>query len=133
MSNVKTGKTRAHKNGKLAAKNVRKLSKSSAPIFFKKTLVKGAKKHIPADDRITDEAGNLIRLIMENAAVKVSTIADEVAHVYRKSAKGGKVCLLAKDAKLVTSICSGYDIDPDIVRKMMLEELGEEEEEEQGQ
>jgi hypothetical protein len=91
---------RAHKSGSAAAKQVRRQSKSSAPIFFEKTIVHMVKDHTPEGTRITTGARRLLRTIVEQRTVNRAAKAYAVTKARR--GKKGNVRLITRDLDLVS-------------------------------
>jgi histone H3/H4 len=90
------------KSGSVAAKIVRKQSKSSAPIFFEKTIVRMIKKYAPPKTRVTPGASRLLRTILEQKAIHLAKKAYTVTKV--RSGKQGNVRAMSRDAQLVLSL-----------------------------
>lgn len=92
-------KKRTRKSGRVAARMVRLQSKSSAPIFFDKTIVHIIKKHAPPKTRVTRGAMRALRAILERKAVDFARKSYMVSRVLRGDE--GVVRLMPKDAELV--------------------------------
>lgn len=90
---------RAHASGSVAAKQVMKQSKSSAPIFFDKTIVRIFKKHAPPGTRVTPGAIRLLRSILERRAVDFARKSYIVSRTLRGT--DSVVRAMASDAELV--------------------------------
>lgn len=96
---------RAHANGSVAAKQVSKQSKSSAPIFFDKTVVRIMKKHAPAGTRVTPGAIRLMRSILERRAMEFARKSYIVSRTLR--GEDSVVRAMDTDAELVLKLMGG--------------------------
>lgn len=92
-------KKRVHKSGYVAARNVRKQSKSSAPIFFEKTMSHMVNEHAPNKTRISPGAKRLLRAVLEYNAVQVAKKAYAITRSRNRKSK--KARATARDVDLV--------------------------------
>lgn len=97
-----TAKTRSARSVKKAEKNVRKESKSSAPLFFKKTIVRVIKKYAPEGTRVTPGAIRLTGAILEQKAMQFARKSYIVSRMLRGDA--GVVRAMRKDAELALKL-----------------------------
>lgn len=88
-------KTRARRAAKKGAK-------SSAPIFFDKTIVRMIKKHAPEGTRVTPGAIQLARAIWEHKAVEFARRAYAVSRMLR--GEEGVVRAMRRDAELALEL-----------------------------
>lgn len=114
---------RSRKRGSVAASKVRKLSKSSVPIFCDTTIARIVKRFAPPKTRLTSGAKQLMGAILQAEAVDFA----EKTYAVSKFARGahGRVIVMRKDAELVSRL-EDDDTDETIdVFGEMMETLGQ--------
>ena len=96
-------KKRGHRSGAVAAMQVKRQSKSSAPIFFEKVVARMFKDVSPKGMRVTRRAVHVLRSILEHE--NVSFGADAYAVTKLRCAKGSKnVRAKLRDAELINKL-----------------------------